>query len=61
VIHWSSGIFRLSAIGVDMIGRLASTRFRFVILSLLVYVSQVRKIFRSPVSRHLRDEQIKVE
>ena len=41
VIHWSFGIFRLSAICVDTIGRPASFRFRIVILSLPVYISQV--------------------
>jgi hypothetical protein len=61
VIHWSFGIFRLSAIGVDMIGRLASSRFRFGILSLPDPISQVTLIPSSPVSRHLQDEQIKVE
>jgi len=61
VNDWSSVVFRLTAIDVVMKDRIANSPIPFVILSLPVPISQVRKIFRSPVSRHLQDEQIKVE
>ena len=61
VNDWSSVVFRLTAIDVVMTDRIASSPIPFLILSLPVPISQVRKIFRSPISRHLQDEQIKVE
>jgi hypothetical protein len=61
VNDWSSVVFRLTAIDVVMTGRLASSPIPFIILSLPVPISQVRKISRSPIFRHLQDEQIKVE